>query len=108
MAVIDEDGCIVCGVCADERCPMEAIAEGDDAYEVKQGMCIGCGVCVLECPTDAISMVPRPEEERNEPAKNLLDWSVQRRKNQIGPIRAMAQIGRLSLSAARARKDTRE
>ena len=31
-AVIDEEECVSCGVCADERCQVFAIEETEDAY----------------------------------------------------------------------------
>ncbi|MCK8827240.1 4Fe-4S binding protein [Natroniella acetigena] len=46
------DECVACGVCVDE-CPVEAIAEGDDKYEVSDE-CVDCGVCVDSCPVEAI------------------------------------------------------
>ncbi|WP_408956628.1 DUF362 domain-containing protein [Natroniella sp. ANB-PHB2] len=46
------DECISCGVCVDD-CPVEAISEGDDKYEISEG-CVDCGVCVDSCPVDAI------------------------------------------------------
>jgi Fe-S-cluster-containing hydrogenase component 2 len=46
-----------------DRCQMDAIRELDDAWEVVEGRCIGCGLCVSECPTSAISMVAKPGME---------------------------------------------
>ena len=59
-AKIDADLCVLCGTC-EERCQMEAIQEGGQAYEVDEARCIGCGLCVPTCPEEAISMVERPE-----------------------------------------------
>jgi ferredoxin len=39
---------------------MEAIEEVDDVWDIVDGRCIGCGLCVSECPLEAISMVPKP------------------------------------------------
>ncbi|MCK8816943.1 4Fe-4S binding protein [Natroniella sulfidigena] len=46
------DECVACGVCVDE-CPVEAIAEGDDKYEISED-CVDCGVCEDSCPVEAI------------------------------------------------------
>lgn len=48
------------GSCADV-CPVECIhtLPGDDMYFIDPDECIDCGVCVPECPVDAIF----PEEE---------------------------------------------
>lgn len=80
VATIDADACEACGICADERCPMDAIVEQDDVYAVQPERCIGCGVCAPTCPTEAVKLVHRPEEECEKPPKNLLDWNMQRAK----------------------------
>jgi ferredoxin len=92
-AVIDEELCEACGVCANERCPVEAIELDDLAYRVLSDRCIGCGVCVLTCPTEAMSLTPRPEAERTAPPRNIVEWSVERTANRSGPLKAMALRG---------------
>ena len=52
LAVIDEDECNACGVCAEERCQVNAIEEKDDSFQVIAEKCIGCGLCITECPVD--------------------------------------------------------
>ena len=78
VAIIDQEGCEACGVCADERCPVEAIEEKDGAYEVKPERCIGCGVCTTGCPTEAISLIKKPESLWDEPVSNLVEWYFKR------------------------------
>jgi Pyruvate/2-oxoacid:ferredoxin oxidoreductase delta subunit len=78
VAAIDEDNCVQCGVCADERCPMEAIVEQDGGFRVLPERCIGCGACVLSCTTEAIQLVRRPESEQDTPPADLIDWTVKR------------------------------
>jgi len=96
-AVIDEDLCETCGVCANERCPVEAIEETDGGdYKVLGERCIGCGVCVVTCPTEAMTIRPRPESEHTVPPRNIVDWSVQRAANRSGPVKAMALRGWLA------------
>lgn len=73
-AEIDEALCVACGVCADERCQVQAIAESGDAYAVIQSKCIGCGLCVSTCPSEAIQMVRKPQAEIKSPAKNEKEW----------------------------------
>ena len=56
MAHVIDDTCIACGVCEME-CPTEAISEGDDIFVIDPDICIDCGDCVDICPTGSI----RPE-----------------------------------------------
>jgi len=60
-ARIDADHCIRCGVCADERCPMEAIEMRKDRVIVHAEKCIGCGLCVTACPMETITLVRRAD-----------------------------------------------
>jgi NAD-dependent dihydropyrimidine dehydrogenase PreA subunit len=76
VATINSDTCAACGVCADERCPMQAIAEDDGAYGVSADDCIGCGVCTITCPTESITLERRPQ--RRIPPENLMAWSAER------------------------------
>ena len=78
VAAIDQDTCAQCGVCADERCPMEAIVEEDGEYSVLPERCIGCGVCVPTCPTESITLERKPESEHVPPPTNLMEWNIQR------------------------------
>ena len=60
-AVVKSDDCIACGVCADERCPMQAIEIGEDVAFVHEGKCIGCGLCVSTCATGAMNLIERKQ-----------------------------------------------
>lgn len=70
QAKIDPDECTACGDCI-ERCPMDAIQEGDNVSEVIDGRCIGCGLCVSVCPVEAITLETKPGMEA--PPKDLSD-----------------------------------
>lgn len=43
-AVINEELCSGCGICADERCQINAIEGKEDFYEIIHNRCIGCGL----------------------------------------------------------------
>jgi ferredoxin len=61
VAHVDAELCAACGTC-EERCPMQAIAIGDDGVaEVAEEVCIGCGVCTPTCETEAMNLVQRGE-----------------------------------------------
>jgi Na+-translocating ferredoxin:NAD+ oxidoreductase subunit B len=78
VAFIDENECSACGVCAQERCPMEAISEHQSTYRVQPERCIGCGVCTTTCPNGAISLIRKPDELQDQPPANLMDWYMKR------------------------------
>jgi Fe-S-cluster-containing hydrogenase component 2 len=47
---------------------MDAIEmDGDNVAVVKRDRCIGCGLCVMTCATEAMGLVPKPEKERMTP-----------------------------------------
>lgn len=77
-AAIDPDACAACGVCADERCQVDAIEEVDDAYRIIEDQCIGCGLCVRTCPSEAISLHRKAKEEIVLPPVNEKDWFEKR------------------------------
>ena len=63
------DVCVACGVCADNRCPVDAIIMkdfpelgGKRSYTDTEE-CIGCGLCVLTCTGNArkMKLVQPPE-----------------------------------------------
>jgi len=78
VAVIDQESCTACGVCKDERCPMDAIIEEDDEYRVLEERCIGCGACAPTCPTEAIELIHKPEAECAEPPADTMEWKKER------------------------------
>lgn len=61
-AHIDVEKCINCGLCSKKRCMFNAIQfkyyieKGIHGRWVNETQCMGCGSCVLTCPTGALSM----------------------------------------------------
>lgn len=54
MAYVISDECVSCGTCESE-CPVGAISQGEEHYEINADECIECGTCAAACPTEAIS-----------------------------------------------------
>ena len=54
MAYVIGDGCVSCGAC-ESSCPVQAISQGDEHFEIDAGTCIDCGTCASICPMGAIS-----------------------------------------------------
>lgn len=68
--VTDREKCIKCGMCY-IMCPdmcyaPDAQAEG--MYNWDTFYCKGCGICIHECPKDAISWRDEKEEDKYGPA----------------------------------------
>jgi MinD superfamily P-loop ATPase len=55
LAVIDEGGCVRCGLCR-EKCRFNAITE---SFKVDRFSCEGCSVCVAVCPVNAVVLNER-------------------------------------------------
>ena len=54
QAVVEEMACTGCGMCIAD-CPMDAIIlNTSNIAEVNVNSCIGCGICTHVCPTDAV------------------------------------------------------
>ncbi|MBQ2901837.1 MAG: 4Fe-4S binding protein [Agathobacter sp.] len=60
-AEVDKNRCVACGVCVKE-CPMQAVSVWKGCYaSVAKDICIGCGKCAKSCPAGSISVVDRVE-----------------------------------------------
>lgn len=77
-AEIDPDACTGCGTCADERCQVNAIEEEGDVNQVIKERCIGCGLCIPTCPSEAIRLVRKRAEKLVPPPKDEMAWYEER------------------------------
>ena len=62
-----------------DRCPVKTIGQ-DEEYKAKvtREGCIGCGVCVIGCASEAIELVPVSEEERFDVPHSMTQWEEMR------------------------------
>lgn len=92
---LDTTLCNGCGVCVN-RCQMDALAIKHNAAQLFQERCIGCGLCVSTCPSGALQLTRKPRAKQSRVPANmataLLRTAWKRKK--IGPLRAVAEIGR--------------
>ena len=61
--------------------PVRTLASEPGTSVVDRAKCIGCGVCVISCPTDAIVMEPVSEEEWFHVPSSMAEWEERRLKN---------------------------
>ena len=80
IARIDEEACVGCGLCAEERCQVHAISEEEGTFRVDPEKCIGCGLCGTTCPAEAVHLERKPKEEMETPPKDEADWYAVRGK----------------------------
>ncbi len=52
-ARVSPELCVCCGACASE-CPSDAPRRSGDAYEIDPDLCVACGACADACPIGAI------------------------------------------------------
>ena len=53
MPWVDEDMCVGCGLCVDE-CPVEAISMPEAIATINEEECMRCGRCHDVCPQEAV------------------------------------------------------
>jgi ferredoxin len=71
MALFIDDSCINCDMCEPE-CPNQAIALGQDIYEIDPKLCTECvghydkPTCISVCPIDCIAIDPDQKESQDQ------------------------------------------
>ncbi len=76
VAIVDDDLCAACGLCAD-GCPFMALTADNGHACVDRNACMGCGVCVSQCPQEAISLLRDPAKGEPLEIQNLIAQAAQ-------------------------------
>jgi NAD-dependent dihydropyrimidine dehydrogenase PreA subunit len=97
--VAQPDLCQGCEVCMD-RCQMDAIRIKEDRPVVDEGRCIGCGLCVTTCPSGALSLVRKPEQEQPEVPKDMVRSALK-----LGRARGKLGLSEIVVMQARSKID---
>lgn len=87
-ARIDDDKCSACGICAEERCRVNAIETDGDSFSIVKSKCIGCGLCATTCPEDAVSLIHKEPHELIRPPKDEDAWLDERARQRGVDYRA--------------------
>ena len=74
FARIDPEKCTQCDTCIDTRCTIRAITKGEGRNVINEAKCIGCGLCVTKCPSKAITLIRKPDDQRMEPPADEMEW----------------------------------
>lgn len=77
-AELDPETCIACGTCSNERCQVGAIDHDEETYRIVSERCIGCGLCISNCPTESIRLVHKDRENVSAPPVTENDWFDER------------------------------
>ena len=79
-ATVDPELCTGCETCV-ERCQLGAPSIKDDISHVDQKRCVGCGQCVMTCPSEARTLVRKPEDQIMPTPQNMQEWMMKRAEN---------------------------
>jgi Na+-translocating ferredoxin:NAD+ oxidoreductase subunit B len=82
-ARVDGEACTGCGLCAEDRCPMDAIVLSDEGAVLDALKCIGCGLCVSSCPVGAITLVGRDQPREVLPTIQDLGMKILSEKGRL-------------------------
>jgi ferredoxin len=83
MTYLVTDNCIKCKhMDCVEVCPVDCFYEGENFLVINPDECIDCGVCVAECPVDAIL----PDNAFNDDAEKNKWYDINMKYSLIWPV----------------------
>ncbi len=74
-SVADPETCTGCEECV-ELCQVKAIEMEDDKAKINQDYCIGCGICVSQCPSGTLSLVRRSDQKPPKQSEDVVGFGV--------------------------------
>ena len=74
---------------------MDALDSSDGATRVQTHRCIGCGLCVTTCPSEALSLVPK--EQETVPPRDQRSLYRRILVERFGVLRAVGMVGKALL-----------
>lgn len=75
--VVESDACNGCEACVG-RCQFQGLRMNEGLAVANYLRCVGCGLCVLVCPTEALHLTRRKEGEVPVPPADIKAWRAQR------------------------------
>jgi len=68
---------------------MQALTQGDSGMLFNPDRCIGCGLCVSTCPSGAMSLVRKPENELPRIPKNMAELYIRlgQQRHKLGALK---------------------
>ncbi len=69
LAVVDGKRCACCGYCLESRWPAGALVDREGTVHLLSERCIGCGVCTVDCPAGAVTLVVRFPQKQTKPQR---------------------------------------
>ena len=79
---------------------MDAIQFVDEKASIDMDRCIGCGLCVSTCPTDAMSLARKPGYDQPDVPKDLIEASIE-----LGRARGKLSLGNLVMMQIKSKVD---
>ena len=63
---------------------MDALHLEEERVFLSVDRCIGCGLCVSTCPSGALSLVRKPDDQQPEVPKNMIETLLKLKRARAG------------------------